>query len=476
MKFTRLVIALWLAVFWSAQGLFPATAHAITLKEEEELGKEFMNMAARNFSFIEDPVILRYVEKIAARILAVMPPQPFEFRFFVVRQEVYNAFAAPAGNIFINSGLIEAMDSEDELAGILGHEMVHVSARHISQKIERATKIGIAAMAGMVAAILLGAAGAGAAAQAVGVGSSAAGQSASLAYSRQDEMQADELGIQYLTAAGYSGAGLLSILKKIREMQWFTSSEVPSYLMTHPAVGDRIAYLDAWMERNKDTGASPASNQTEFRRFRTRLIAGYGNAQKAATRMQEEIQAAPDDPIAQHGYAIALARTDRVDEGIALLKKALQQRPFDAVMLKDLGEMHLMAGHYEDSVRALESSTGIDPSDWEAQYLLGRARSGAGSYAEAVSALQTALEKRPNYRQTYYYLGEAYGKMGDMGEAHYYLGLHYYGKGDLKNALFHLTKAKTLPLDPERMKKVDELLKRVRNHRAAEPERPAQRP
>ena len=87
----------------------------------------------------------------------------------------------------------------------------------------------------MVAGIFLGAAGAGSAASAVGVSSMAATQAASLSYSRQDEMQADELGVEYLTRAGYSGKGLLTILRKIREKQWYGTEQVPTYLMTHPA-------------------------------------------------------------------------------------------------------------------------------------------------------------------------------------------------------------------------------------------------
>ena len=104
----------------------------ITLKEEEELSKEFLKVLKKQLELIKDPVIESYVNKIGVTILAQMPPQPFEYQFYIVKQHVYNAFATPAGHIFINSGLIEAVENEEELAGILAHEIAHVVCRHIS--------------------------------------------------------------------------------------------------------------------------------------------------------------------------------------------------------------------------------------------------------------------------------------------------------------------------------------------------------
>ncbi len=114
----------------------------------------------------------------------------------------------PGGQIFINSGLFEALESEDEIAGIIAHEISHVACRHISQQIEQSKKVGMGTLAGVAAGILLGAAGAGgAAASAAAIGSMAAGQSFVLAHSREDEMQADQRGVDFLTQAGYNPKG-----------------------------------------------------------------------------------------------------------------------------------------------------------------------------------------------------------------------------------------------------------------------------
>ena len=172
------------------------------------------------------------------------------------------------------------MDSEDELAGILGHEIAHVYARHISQKIELAKKVGWAQLAGMAAGVLLGAAGGGgAAASALTMGSAATGVTAQLSFSRENETQADQLGLKFLTDAGYGTEGLLRVLKKIRGKQWFSKDQVPTYMMTHPAIEDRIAYVTSWIEDHK-AEAKPTlkTNPAEFERILTRLIVEYNDA------------------------------------------------------------------------------------------------------------------------------------------------------------------------------------------------------
>jgi predicted Zn-dependent protease len=181
-----------------------AVVFGITIKEEEDLSRQMMAAIYNYFDIIDDPVVVNYVNDIGQRILATLPQQPFRYQFHVIKADVYNAFATPAGHIFVYTGLIDAMEEEEELAGIIGHEIAHVYCRHISQKIERQKKMGWASLAGIAAGVLLGVGGAGEAAQAVTMGSQAATQSAELAYGRGDEMQADQFGVELITGAGYN--------------------------------------------------------------------------------------------------------------------------------------------------------------------------------------------------------------------------------------------------------------------------------
>lgn len=468
-------LAVWMAVILGFHASLAAPARAITIQEEETLGKEFLKLATRHYRVIHDPAVVGYVDAVGRRILRQLPPQPFPYRFFVIQQDVYNAFAGPGGNIFINSGIIEAMDNEDELAGILAHEITHVKARHISSRIDRASRIQWATLAGMVAGIFLGIGGAGEAGSALTLGSVAATQSAFLAYSREDEMQADELGIDTLTAAGYSGAGMMTMLKKIRDKQTFGPSDAPSYLMTHPAVDDRLAYLDTWIQGHPEAlNLLTRRDNAAFIRVRTRLTAGYGDPAAALRKMTAAVAASPEDPMIRHGYGIALARNGRPRDGLRQVRKALEKDPFNAVMLKDLGEIAFMDGQYEAARAALEGSRGIDPADFETFYLLGRTQLELEENNQAADTLRTVLEKQPDFLQAFKYLGEAYGKQGRMGDAHYYLGRYHHDRGDMKTAAFHLRQVIKHSQDPRQKAEAEEMLLEAKKEEFAAKEKEAE--
>ena len=465
-------VAVWMAAILSLHAFLAPPARAITIQEEETLGQEFLKLATRHYRVIHDPAVAGYVDAIGRRILKQLPPQPFPYRFFVIQQDVYNAFAGPGGNIFINGGLIEAMDSEDELAGILAHEITHVQARHISSRIDLASKIQWATLAGMVAGIFLGIGGAGEAGSALTLGSVAATQSAFLAYSREDEMQADELGIGTLTAAGYSGAGMMTVLKKIRDKQTFGPSDIPSYLMTHPAVDDRLAYLDTWIQGHPEAlQLLERRDNAAFLRFRTRLTAGYGNPEAALRKMTAAITVSPEDPMFRHGYGIALARNGQPKEGLRQVRKALEKDPFNALMLKDLGEIAFLDGQYEAARAALEGSRGLDPEDFETFYLLGRTQLEMEENVQAAETLRTALEKQPDFLRTLKYLGEAYGKQGRMGDAHYYLGRYHHDRGDMKTATFHLRQVIKHSQDPRQKAEAEEMMLEAKKEEIAAKEK-----
>ncbi len=174
--------------------------------------------------------------------------------------------------------------------------------------------------------------------------------------------------------------------------------------------------------------------------------------------MTAAINDAPEDPMALHGYGIALARNNRAEEGMRYVRKALQKFPFDAVMLKDLGEIAFMAGQYDAARKALEGSKGINPDDFETYFLLGRTWIELGNYSAGAAALKTALEKQPGANRTLYYIGEAYGKAGRTADAHYYLGRYYHGRGEFKTAAFHLRQVIKHSQDPRQKAEAEEML------------------
>jgi len=459
----KLIIYRWIAVLLLLSQLAPQGGFGMTIGEEEKLSREILSQIYREYELIEDPVVVDYVNKVGNRIVAVLKDPLFDYKFQVINVAAYNAFAIPAGYIFINSGLMAAMDNEDELAGILAHEIAHVNARHISQKIERSKKIGWATMAGVAAGMLLGVAGGGDAAQAVTKGSQAAGTAAELSYSRDDEIQADQLGLIYLTDAGYSGEGLLKILKKMRSKQWYDTNQVPTYLRTHPAIDDRIAYLDSQLAgTSKTVKARAQESPDEFMRAHTYLITEYGDEELVLRYLQGEVTKNPDDPMAHYRYGLILARAGRRQEAIDQMRTALEKRAFDPFILRDIGRVYYLDGQYEQSLKMLKTARNMIPNDADCNLYLGQAYMDMGLFEESSPILREVIEKHPYYTKVYYILGQSLGKQGNLADAHYYLGVYYTRKGDYQTAVAQFQRALTYAKDTERRNQIEERLKKLK--------------
>lgn len=451
-------IRVWLLVVLM---LFPEIARAITIQEEEELSREFMAAVNEHYEIIHDSIITDYLTRIGDKILAVMPPQSFPYKFHVIKEFTYNAFAGPGGQIFINSGLFEALNSEEELAGIIAHEISHVACRHVSERIERSKKIGLATLAGVAAGILMGATGSGAAASsATAVGSMAAAQTATLSYSREDETQADQRGLDYLTKAGYSPKGLLAALTKIRNRQWYGRDQIPTYMMTHPAVEDRIAFLGSWIEANPSiiSKLSPHSPDA-FDWTHARLVAMFGPEDEALKNFKAQVALTPDKALARYGYGLILTRKGNRSAAMDQFRAALTRRAFDSTLLTELGRTYFLDGRYPEALSILQGSLDISPDATEGLFYTGRCLMELGKFQDAARFLESLLRDTPDYPEALFYLGSTYGSLGKTSDACYYLGHYYLTRADYKNAIVQLEKAVDTTTDPQKKTEIEGLLK-----------------
>lgn len=450
----------------------PAAAPAgeMTVREEKELEEEFLETVHKQFTIVEDPVVHDYINELGQRILSVIPSQPFDYRFYVIKQDGINAFAGPAGNIFVFSGLIEAMDTESELAGIIAHEIAHVSARHIADLMEKSKKSQMVSAAGMIAGILVGLGGASAVGSALSIGSMAAGQSMILSYTRENELEADFLGRQYLEASGYSLHGLRGALEKIRERQWFGEEQIPTYLKTHPATSDRLINLENILAGRPDPNPE---NSFAFLRARAAIMALYGNRSRAEEHFVKEIDKQHGaDAAAFYGLALTLARGGRPEAALNKIKAAVSIRPGDPYLTVALGRIFFMAGKYEEAEKTLSAVENISDYGADGLFYLARSKIASGDCQSAIFALEKIHEEFPDHTEALYFLGQCKGEQGRLGEAHYYLGMHYSNNGEIEDARFHfkraLEKADRMELEEKISKEIDKLSGKERKKKKEE--------
>lgn len=456
-------IAVFTAALLLAVSVPPPPAGAITVKEEKELSKEFLTAVFDYYDVIEDPMINDYINSLGKKIVAHVPPQPFEFHFYAINQDTFNAFAGPGGHVFVFSGLIEALDNENELAAILAHEIAHVSGRHISDLITKSKTTSIATMAGLIAGILVGLGGASALGSALSIGSIAAGQSMSLAYTRENEMEADTLGRKYLTESDYELYGLLSALKKIRSNEWFGEEEIPTYLKTHPATADRITSLNAALSGKNH----PASvNSYAFERTRARIIALYGRRANVLERFAGMIKSRPNNPALLYGYGLALAENGQPEAAVARLKSAMALRPDDPYIAIALGQAQFLSGDYASAEKTLKTIDRIRQYGPDGLFYLGRVQMATNNFVAATITFEKLLAETPDHEQTLYFLGQSYGELGKLGEAHFYLGRYYLKLKDPQNTRFHFDQALKHTTDPEKRAQIEEQIKGLKNMKA----------
>lgn len=187
---------------------------------------------SKDFTILNDPAVLARIDRIGHQLAAVSDRKDLTYHFFLLDWEEVNAFAVPGGYIYLSNALVNLAQSDDELASVLGHEISHIVAKHSIKRLQ-------AAYGADLAQILLAATAGRQNPRAVR-GAQIALAHLFLAYSRQDELEADTLSVRYLQRAGFNPEGALTFLERLQDYQRTQPSRPFSYARTHPYFDDRI--------------------------------------------------------------------------------------------------------------------------------------------------------------------------------------------------------------------------------------------
>jgi beta-barrel assembly-enhancing protease len=456
----------WLIASYLGASIFmPGNCSAISMGDEETIGREVMDLIRMRMSLVEDGEVLSYVQAIGNRIVKQLGTTTYKYQFFVINQSVPNAFAIPGGLIFIYRGLIEMMASEGELAGILSHELAHIQARHYQRRAEESRIVNIASIAGVLAAILIGAkGGGGAGTQALAMGTMAGAQTLELKYSRENEEEADQLGLRYLCAAGYPAKDMVSVMQRMNQAQWMVNSSIPSYLMTHPALTERIQYLQDLIQRPEyQTKSASSSNLGDFSIMQASLVAEYADPRGAEDRFLAGIR--KGDPAATYGLGRLYLRQGKLAEALPYLQDAVRLDSGSPFVLSTLGEAYLKLGKLNEAQKVLQTALLLDPSAPVVHYRLALVLKDLGQKEAALQHFEGIEKWAPAFPDIDYNMGIILGQMNRTGLAHFYLGRYYLHLHNWDVAVFHYKKAKALILDsPQKLQEIDRGLKEAERH------------
>jgi len=459
-------ILIFLILFFSAK---PAFAE-FTIEDEKKLGKEFYDKLNEQKLILKDRILNDYVTKIGKLVLAQTKKAPFDFHFYIVDSDAVNAFATPGGYIYVNKGLISAVENEAELAGVIAHEIGHANARHIASIISKSQKLTMASLAAILAGAFLG--GGGEATAAIAAFSIAGSSSLTLKYMREHEEEADRLGLGYLVAAGYYPAAIIDFLKIMKQSE-FISKTMPSYLMTHPGTDNRIIYMDALIATQyRQKGAKNIiGNISRIQAFIPLDIQELGKKYK---QLDNALKNDTDNTDLLYNLAAVEDQLGQTESALKHYQKLLSLNPDDDDILKNMGLIYLKLGKPDTARDYLQRSVRLNTQNDENRLALGKAYFANGQYKDALDCFLSVKDSTSGDSDMNYLLAMTYGKLNNQGESHYYFGLHFRKEKKRESALFHFKEALNyIPKNPERTVEINKAIKELESGR---PERPVKKP
>lgn len=336
--------------------------------EERIYGRELMREMRRYGWLLEDPLIDEYIESLGFRLVAHSESPGEAFRFFVIRDRSINAFAAPGGLIGVNAGLVLAAEDESELAAVIAHEVAHVTQRHLVRRFESMQKASLPIALAMIGAVIAASKSSGDGVPAAITTGMGLLEQQNINFTRQNEFEADRVGIQTLARAGFDTGGMAAIFSRMQRAFRGPGDAVPEYLRTHPVSSTRIAEARDRAENMVDAFFVPPTAQPlhpklpialgtrsapeisawlpepekglRFRLMRERMRVLSASLPTDTLQYYRELSRSEthDTRPQKYGEALALTAANRIDEARPLIDSLLAGDPDNVLFrLADAG-------------------------------------------------------------------------------------------------------------------------------------------
>lgn len=404
----------------SANGQLPTIGGSgysiISPQQEYNLGRAWVRILRGNAPLYEDALVSQYVEDLTWSLVQHSELVDRRLEIVLLDNPTVNAFAAPGGIIGVHTGLLLTAESEGQLASVLAHELAHLSQRHFASQLEEQRRNRPFQIASILGSILLGAATGDTSAGVVALQSSFGSAAASrLAFSRQNEREADYIGMQTLISAGYSPFEMANMFKALQNSARF-SRVPPEFLLTHPVTQARIS--DALNRAEQFKGRALLTNTLDYNIVRIRLQVNYAKDLKSLLqRYQETAAKKRTDDLS---YAIALSAIKLKQFGTA--KAAIAK--FSPAFGRTLGarlisaELAFAQEDFPETLTQLKKLHRLYPGNHAISYQLADTYLRLEKPNKASQVYEDLVENHPNDSRAWFLLAESYGLEGDI------VGLH----------------------------------------------------
>ncbi|HOB45358.1 MAG TPA: M48 family metalloprotease [Zoogloea sp.] len=407
---------------------------------EQRLGAQIMReIRWRDPAYLGDVEVEDYLNRLGDRLVAAGAGAGLPFQFFGVSDPTLNAFAMPGGNIGVHTGLILAAQSESELAGVLSHEIAHVTQRHIARMVGKQSQTGMLMLASLLVAVLAAKSSAQVTQAAIMTGQ-AAGLSSQLAYSRDFENEADRLGVQNLAAAGFDVRGMVSFFERLQKNARLYENNAPAYMRTHPLTGDRITEMEG---RVAQMPYKQVPDSLDFSLVRAKLKVGAAATKEVIGEFEAAARAPHPALAAQYGLVRAYLSVRRLADADREMVEVRKRHETSAMVAGLEGDLRLAHGDPAGAAQVFREARGRFPQSRRLLYGELEALIDAGRPAEALTAVKAEVQTTPDSATLWELRARAEAALGKRLAQHRSLAELYTIRGNYAAAVEQLTFAQS---------------------------------
>jgi predicted Zn-dependent protease len=423
----------------------PASS-ALTLDEEYRIGLQVVRQLRDQGQVVEDPETSEYLQALGSRIVTQASGDSAQrFSFFFVKDDSINAFALPGGFIGVNYGLVLASRNESQLAGVLAHEIAHVTQRHIARRVRSQGRAGIATMAAILASILVGAA-TGSSDAALGGISMAQGAAMQqqINFTRSNEYEADRVGMGFLASAGFDPYGMPDFFETMGRRQSITSvsnrNALPEILQSHPVTTNRIAESRSRAAQFTELKPLPESVSYAITRERLRVLSAppEENIRRYYSDRRSQQELTPGEI---YGEAFATLRAGAARASLDSFTTLVRDFPQVPMLQSTYGEALMAAGETDEALAAFRRALAVSPRNIPLTMRYAEALLKADQAKAAHAVLLDLFNNVPPTPEQIRFTALAASNAGDKADAAYYMSEYHIATGNLTLSVAQLEMA-----------------------------------
>jgi predicted Zn-dependent protease len=416
-----------------------ASSAIVSPEQEHQLGRAWLSVLRGQVSQLSDPLLKDFLETSVYRLAETSQLQDRRLEFVLLNSSQLNAFAAPGGIIGVNGGLFLHAQTEAEFASVLAHELAHLSQRHFARGLEAQQRMQLPMMAALLAGVIAAAAGAGDAGIAAIASTQAAAIQSQRSFSRQNEQEADRIGLVNMRNAGYDPRGMPNMFERLMR-QYRYDAKPPEFLLTHPVSESRIADTRNRAEQSANGGKQ---DSLAYQLMRARAQLQFESTAGLSTkRFRAQLEENPQMDAARYGLALSLSRTGQLEEARQTLQSLLNKAPDDIAYNLALIEIDATANRLDAAQQRLTRLLALYPNNYPLLQELSELFLKQGQPRQAEAVLDQLLKTRHKDPDVWYQVSEVRGLAGNIVGLHQARAEFFALVGDYDQALEQLDYAK----------------------------------